>query len=165
MTIYASTPANIAALMSAATGVPLASADLMFGIPRASTPTESANYGKNTAVVVSARPEASSRVTGVTTIVYDRLDLKALENYNLTNHSLSDNANMTVWLPEITGYLGIILSADDLLDHPTVLLDGRVTLWLEATVASLGWTGSAKLNFSAYPDISTAFSTNLLYGF
>lgn len=164
MSIFVSSQADLIAMVKVASGVAFTASDLVFGTPRAATSAEITQYGKNTAVGVRAAV-GSTLAAGFTTVYYDRLDLKPLENFNLTSCLCVDGLAKADWLPIVIGYLNVPLTAAHLTEHASVVVDGKVNVQLEATADSLGWTGSATLKFGGYPDIATAFTDNKLLGF
>lgn len=164
MGIFVSSQADLIAMANVASGVTFTASDLVFGTPRAATTAEVTQHGKNTAIAVRAS-DTSILAVGYTTIFYDRLDLKPLENFNLTNCLCVDGLTKVAWFPVVVGYLGVPFTATHLVEHTSVTVDGKVNVQLEATADSLGWIGTATLRFGGYEDISTAFFDNKLTGF
>lgn len=164
MGIFVSSQADLIAMINVASGLTFTAGDLIFGTPRAATQTEITQFGKNTSIAVQAAP-GSTKVAGFTKFFYDRLDLKPLENFDLTNTICGEGLSTAVTTPIVTSYLNIPFTVAHLVDHISVLSAGKVNVQLEATADSLGWTGSATLKFGGYPDIATAFNDNKLLGF
>lgn len=164
MGIFVSSQADLIAMVKVASGVNFTASDLVFGTPRAATSAEITQYGKNTAIAVRAS-DTTILTTGSATVFYDRLDLKPLENFNLTNCLCVEGLAKADWLPVVIGYLNVPFTAAHLVEHTSTIVNGKVNVQLEATPDSLGWMGSATLKFGGYPDIATAFSDNKLTGF
>lgn len=164
MGIFVSSQADLIAMINVASGVTFTASDLVFGTPRAATPAEITQYGKNTAIAVRAS-DTTILATGSTTFFYDRLDLKPLEKFDLTNCVCAEGLTVAQWLPTATGYLNIPFTAAHLVEHASTLVNGKVNAQLEATSNSLGWFGTATLKFGGYPDITTAFYGDKLLGF
>lgn len=164
MTIFVTTTADLVAMVNTATGQSFVEADLVFGTPRAPTSAELTQFGKNTAVNVKAA-DGSTKSSGFTTIFYDRLDLKPLENFNLTNCVCAEGLTLAQWLPIAVSYLNVQFNIAHLVEHASTTVTGKVNVQLEATANSLGWFGTATLKFGGYQDITTAFNGNTLLGF
>lgn len=164
MSIYVSSKADLVAMVNVATGQTFVEADLILGKPRAATAAEITTYGKNTALPVNSSP-TSIKTIGQTVIYYDRLDLKSLENIDLTSCICPDGVALAAWLPVVVGYLNIPLTAAHLVEHASTTVNGKVNVQLEATAASHGWTGTVTLKFGGYADIATAFNGDTLTGF
>lgn len=164
MGIFVSSQADLIAMINVASGVAFTASDLVFGTPRAATPDEVTQFGKNTAIPVRASA-TTTLVTGFTTFFYDRLDLKTLELFDLTTCLCVDGLAKVDWAPVVIGYLNIPFDVNHFVEHTSTTIDGKVTVQLEATSNSLGWFGTGTLKFGGYPDISTAFRDNHLLGF
>jgi hypothetical protein len=164
MGIFVSSQADLIAMINIASGVTFTASDLVFGTPRAATSAEITQYGKNTAIPVRGS-DTSTLVSGSTLFFYDRLNLQPLEKFDLTTCYCSDGLAMAAWVPIVTNYLNVPLTVGNLVEHASSTVNGKVTVQLEATAASLGWFGTATLKFGGYPDIATAFSDNKLTGF
>lgn len=164
MGIFVSSQADLIAMINVASGVTFTASDLVFGTPRAATSAEITQFGKNTAIPVRAS-DTSSLVSGSTLFFYDRLNLQPLEKFDLTSCLCGEGLAVAVWAPIVSGYLNVPLTVSHLVEHTSVMVTGKVTVQLEATAASLGWTGTATLMFGGFPDIATAFIDNKLTGF
>lgn len=164
MGIFVSSQADLIAMINVASGVTFTASDLVFGTPRAATSAEITQFGKNTAIPVRGS-DTSTLVSGATLFFYDRLNFQPLEKFDLTTCLCTDGLAVAAWAPVVTGYLNIPLTASHLVEHASVVANGKVTVQLEATAASLGWFGTATLIFGGYPDIATAFFDNKLTGF
>lgn len=164
MSIYVTSATDLVALINAQAGVTFALADLTFAKPRAPTADELTKYGKNSAVDFKVN-DSSTIATGFTTVFYDRLDFKGLENYDLTTCSIPANVGVATWLPMVISYLNVPLTAANIVDTPSATVGNNTVVTLTATAASLGWIGTGSLKFASIPDISTAFNSNQLVGF
>lgn len=164
MSIFVTSVADLIAMINVASGVTFTASDLVFGTPRPATSAEITKYGKNTAVAVRAS-DTTTLVSGFTTFFYDRLDLKTLENFDLTTCLCADGLSTAAWAPVVTSYLNVPFNVAHLIEHASVTVLGRVNVQLEATSNSLGWIGTGTLKFGGYPDIATAFTDNKLTGF
>lgn len=164
MSIYVSSKADLVAMVNVATGQTFVEADLILGKPRAATAAEITTYGKNTALPVNSSP-TNTKSVGASVIFYDRLDLKSLENIDLTSSACPDGVALAAWLPVVIGYLNIPFAVAHLVEHSSVMVNGKVNVQLEAIAASHGWFGSATLKFGGYADITTAFNGDTLNGF
>lgn len=164
MGIFVSSQADLAAMVSVASGVTFAASDLIFGTPRAATSAEITQYGKNTAVPVAASPSAT-QAAGISLLFYDRLDLKPLENFDLTSCLCVDGIPLSEWLPVVSGYLNIPFTISHFVEHSSVNVNDKVNVLLEAKASSLGWLGSVTLKFGGYPNMSSAFTGDKLPGF
>lgn len=164
MSIFVTSATDLVALINTAGGVAFPLADITFGKPRTPTAAEVTKYGKNTAVDFKVA-DTSTIATGFTTVFYDRLDLKGLENFDLTGCSISSGIGIAGWLPILIGYLNIPFSQSNLVDTTSSAVDGKVVVSVQAVPASLGWFGTGTLKFENTPDISTAFNSNQLTGF
>ncbi|MNQ12050.1 hypothetical protein D3C85_249490 [compost metagenome] len=164
MTIFVSSAADLVAMINVASGLSLVEADVIFGTPRVATGAEITQYGKNTAIPVSAAP-SSTKISGFTTFFYDRIPLQPLENINLNFCICPDAASVATWVPIVFGYTRIPFTVAELVDNPSFTANGKVNVKIEVGPNHLGWTGSATLKFGGYPDIATAFNGNTLQAF
>ena len=164
MGIFVSSQADLIAMINVASGVTFTASDLVFGTPRAATPAEVTQFGKNTAVPVRASA-TTTLVSGFTTFFYDRLDMKTLELFDLTTCLCGDGLVKADWAPVVISYLNVPFDPNHLVEHTSTTVNGKVTVQLEATTNSLGWFGTGTLKFGGYPDIATAFRDNHLTGF
>lgn len=164
MSIFVTSAADLVALINTAGGVVFPVSDISFAKPRAPTSAELTKYGKNTAVDFKVA-DTSTIAAGFTTIFYDRLDLAGLATFDLTKCTMSVGVAIDVWLPTLIGYLNIPFTQTSLVNTTTARDNGKISVVVQATTASLGWFGSVKLGFFDLPDISTAFNSNQLIGF
>lgn len=164
MSIFVTSATDLVALINTAGGVAFPVADITFAKPRTPTADEVTKYGKNTAVDFKVA-DTSTIATGFTTVFYDRLDLKGLENFDLTGCSVSSGLGISGWLPIVVGYFNIPFTQSSLVDTTSSTVNGKVVVSIQATTSSLGWFGTGTLKFEDTPDISTAFNSNQLTGF
>lgn len=164
MSIYVSNSADLLAMINVATGTTFLATDLVFGTARATTQDELTQYGKNSVVAVNSSP-TSTKSIGFTTVFFDRLDLKSLENIDLASCACPDGVALASWLPVVVGYLNIPFTTTDLVEHSSSTVAGKINVQLEAKPGSLGWIGTVTLKFGGYPDIATAFNGDTLIGF
>jgi hypothetical protein len=166
MSIYVSSQADLAAMVSVAAGVVVAVSDLVFGTPHPTTTAEKAQYGRNTKIAVNFAP-ASTVGTGSRTLYYDRLDLAPLQLAVLFGAKASGGANLAAMIPVIKNYTGAVVSASDLVEtSSTVNPDtGGVEFVMTAQTNSLGWLGTGTLKFDPPAPIATAFTDDKLPGF
>jgi len=164
MSIYVSNSADLLAMINVATGITFLATDLVFGTARTTTQDELTQYGKNSVVAVNSSP-TSTKSIGFTTVFFDRLDLKSLENIDLTSCVCPDGVALAGWLPVVVGYLNIPFTTTDLVEHSSSTVAGKINVQLEAKPGSLGWIGTVTLKFGGYPDIATAFNGDTLIGF
>lgn len=161
MSILSSKPSLVAGMASSA-GVSLNPTDFQFTDPKPTEPGDSTT--KNSKVMAIAAAEGTYR--GSRVVFYDRLDLSAMENFEFIPVTLEPGVSVYDLLGSIYAMTGIAFTVNDLVDHQSVSGEGNaVEVLLEAKATSLGFTGSFTLTGVGYPNISTAFSSNILPGF
>lgn len=167
MSLYQNSNDDLSAMISAAAGGTVATADYTILGVRPTTTAEQTQYGKNTKVAISMNPSSTYR--GQMSLYYDRLDLAALSEFS--PYKLVATAGQTVAqvLPLIRDMYGITLTMSDLQSGAQVVDDGTGTGGTQITLTALstspGYTGSVTIQFAPPPNISTAFFSNLLPGF
>jgi len=164
MSIYVSNTADLLAMINVTSGLGFVASDLVFGTPRPTTQAELTQYGKNSVVAINSAA-GSTKSVGFTKIFYDRLDLKSLENIDLTSCACPSDVALAGWLPVVVGYLNIPFTTTDLVEHSSSTVTGKVNVQLEAKAGSLGWIGTVTLKFGGYADIATAFNGDTLSSF
>lgn len=166
MTIYVSSQADLAAMLSVAAGVVIAASDLIFGIPKPTTDAEKTQYGRNTKLKVRFA-DTSTVGTGERIVYYDRLDLAPLALANFTKAKISEGANLAAVIPVIKNYTGAIVNSSDLAEAATYKNPDTLGIEFVATALSdsIGWTGSVLLKFDPPQAIASAFWDDRLNGF
>lgn len=166
MSLYQNSNDDLSALISAAAGVAVATADYTVLGLRPTTTAEQTQYGKNTKIAIQMN--ASSTLRGTMNLYYDRLDLGALANFTPYKLPVDQNVDISQLLTTIRDMYGILFTMADLADAQTVD-DGSGTggtkITLTALSTSRGYTGSVTIYFAPLPNIGTAFYSNQLSGF
>lgn len=161
MSILSSVSGLMAGLSSAA-GVTLDAANFEFSLPKPSVPED--NTVRNTKIMTMASEAGIYK--GSRVIYYDRLNLADMVNFEFTQAVLPNNTGVHAMLRSIMAMTGLSFTEDDLVNHVSEPDgNGGVQVLLEAKPESIGWTGSFLLVGVNYPDISTAFDSNILPGF
>lgn len=166
MTIYVSSQADLAAMLSVASGVVIAATDLVFGIPKPTTTAEKAQYNRNTKLKVRFA-NTSTVGTGERIIWYDRLDLAPLALTNFFGAKVSSGANLAAMIPVIKNYTGAVVDSSDLAEASTYVNPDTLGVEFLATAlpTSIGWTGSVLFKMDPPQPIASAFFDDKLNGF
>jgi uncharacterized protein (UPF0264 family) len=166
VSLYQNSNDDLSAMISAAAGVTVATADYTILGIRATTTAEQTQYGKNTKIAIQMN--ASSTLRGQMSLYYDRLNLASLANF--TPYLLSSDVNVDIsqLLTTIRDMYGILFTMADLADAQTQddgTGTGGTTLVLTALAGSYGYTGTVTIHFAPLPNIGTAFYSPQLSGF
>lgn len=166
MSIYVSSQADLAAMMSVAAGVVVAVSDLVFGVPKTTTTAEQTQYSRNTKINI-AFANTSTVGVGSRTLYYDRLDLAPLQLANLKGAKASSGANLAAMIPVIKNYTGAVVDANDLAEASSTLNTdtGGVEFVMTARSTSLGWIGTGTLKFDLPATMASEFPDDRLSGF
>jgi hypothetical protein len=167
MALYLNSSDDLAAMISAASGVTVTSSMFTIAAMKPTTTAEQAGVanGKNTKVHVVMNSGATLR--GEMTLYYDRLNLSQLSNFN--PYLLSANPNgidITALLATFFNQYGFTLTMNDLADAVSSQdANGNTQITLTALSTSLGFTGTFNCKFAPLPPISGIFYSNILAGF
>lgn len=166
MSLYQNSSDDLAALISALSGVTVTSAQFTIAAIKATTTAEKAGVanGKNTKVRVVMNSGAPLR--GQMTLYYDRLDLGALANFQPYLITAAPNNDVSLVLTTFRDQYGFTLTMSDIADSTTFIAgDGSTHVVLTALASSLGYTGTFECAFAPLPNFSNAFYSNVLSGF
>lgn len=166
MSLYQNSSDDLAALISAASGVTVTSAQFTVQAMKPTTSAEQAGVaaGKNTKI--SVLMAAGAPLRGQMTLYYDRLDLGALANFSPYLLSAPPSNDVSLVLVTFRNQYGFTLTMNDIADAQTFTAsDGTTHVVLTTLATSLGYTGTFECVFAPLPNILNAFYSNVLGGF